>query len=91
MSGPDGSVPLERFDRILSETAQRLGMLRGSVESPVLGRKIQRLHSAAEEQQSRLSLIEQDLQEIREERDSLRHIALNLPESCPGATAPGKR
>ncbi|XP_076014828.1 laminin subunit gamma-3 isoform X2 [Genypterus blacodes] len=87
----DGSVPLERFDRILNETVQRLDMLRGSVESPVLGRKIQRLRSEAEEQQSRLSLMEQDLQEIREERDSLRHIAFNLPESCPRVTQPGKR
>ncbi|KAF7662191.1 hypothetical protein LDENG_00243610 [Lucifuga dentata] len=87
----DGNVPLERFDRILNETARRLSMLRGSVESPALGWKIQKLHSAAKEQQSRLSLIEQDLQEIREERDSLRHIALNLPESCPQATGPGKR
>uniref|UniRef100_A0A8D3AEZ2 Laminin, gamma 3 n=1 Tax=Scophthalmus maximus TaxID=52904 RepID=A0A8D3AEZ2_SCOMX len=30
----DGNVPLERFDRILNETARRLSMLRGSVESP---------------------------------------------------------
>lgn len=90
MSAPDGNVPLERFDRILSETARRLSMLRGSVESPALGSKIQKLHSAAKEQQSRMSLIEQDLQEIREERDSLRDIALNLPESCPQATGAGK-
>lgn len=86
----DGSVPLERFDRILNETARRLSMLRGSVESPALGSKIQKLHSAAKEQQSRLSLIEQDLQEIREERDSLRDIALNLPPSCPQAEGAGK-
>lgn len=86
----DGSVPLERFDRILDETARRLSMLRGSVESPTLGSKIQKLHSAAKEQHSRMSLIEQDLQEIREERDSLRDIALNLPQSCPQATAAGK-
>ncbi|CAG5867641.1 unnamed protein product [Menidia menidia] len=81
----DGSVPLERFDRILNETARRLSMLRGSVESPALGTKIQKLNSAAEEQQSRLSLIEQDIREITEERDSLRDIASNLPESCPQA------
>ncbi|TKS84714.1 Laminin subunit gamma-3 [Collichthys lucidus] len=86
----DGNVPLERFDRILSETARRLSMLRGSVEGPALGSKIQKLHSAAKEQQSRMSLIEQDLQEIREERDSLRDIALNLPESCPQATGAGE-
>ncbi|XP_028274254.1 laminin subunit gamma-3 [Parambassis ranga] len=86
----DGNVPLERFDRILNETERRLSMLRGSVESPALGSKIQRLQSAAEEQQSRLSLIEQDITEIREERDSLRDIALNLPQSCPQATGAGK-
>lgn len=65
-------------------------MLRGSVESPALGSKIQKLRLAAQEQQSRMSLIEQDLQEIREERDSLRDIALNLPQSCPEATGAGK-
>ncbi|XP_013862069.1 laminin subunit gamma-3 [Austrofundulus limnaeus] len=86
----DGSVPLERFDRILNETARRLSMLRGSVESPTLGSKIQKLRSAAKEQQSRLSLIDQDIQEIREERDSLRDIASNLPQSCPQATGKGK-
>ncbi|XP_044031394.1 laminin subunit gamma-3 [Siniperca chuatsi] len=86
----DGNVPLESFDRILNETARRLSMLRGSVESPTLGSKIQKLHSAAKEQESRMSLIEQDLQEIREERDSLRDIALNLPKSCPQATGTGK-
>ncbi|TNN53381.1 Laminin subunit gamma-3 [Liparis tanakae] len=82
----DGNVPLERFDRILDETARRLSTIRGSVESPTLGSKIQKLKSAAEEQHSRMSFIEQDLQEIREERDSLRDIALNLPQSCPQAT-----
>ncbi|XP_040915110.1 laminin subunit gamma-3 isoform X1 [Toxotes jaculatrix] len=86
----DENVPLERFDRILNETARRLSMLRGSVESPTLGSKIQKLQSAAKEQQSRLSLIEQDLQEIMEERDSLRDITLNLPQSCPQATGTGK-
>ncbi|XP_075954415.1 laminin subunit gamma-3 [Anarhichas minor] len=86
----DGNVPLERFDRILDETARRLSMLRGSVESPTLGSKIQKLQSAAKEQHSRMSFIEQDLQEIREERDSLRDITLNLPQSCPQATGAGK-
>ncbi|CAB1446982.1 unnamed protein product [Pleuronectes platessa] len=86
----DANVPLERFDRILNETARRLSMLRGSVESPTLGSKIQKLQSAAKEQQSRLSLIEQDLQEIRDERDSLRDITLNLPQSCPQASGAGK-
>lgn len=88
--GPDGNVPLERFDRILNETALRLRVLRGSVESPALALKIEKLHSAAREQQSQMSLIEQDLQEIREERDSLRDIALNLPRSCPQAAGVGK-
>uniref|UniRef100_A0A3P9QE66 Laminin, gamma 3 n=1 Tax=Poecilia reticulata TaxID=8081 RepID=A0A3P9QE66_POERE len=86
----DGSVPLERFHRILNETERRLSMLRGSVESPALGSKIQKLHSAAREQQSRLSLIEQDIHEIREERESLRDIASNLPQSCPQALGEGK-
>ncbi|XP_029921853.1 laminin subunit gamma-3 isoform X2 [Myripristis murdjan] len=86
----DGKVPLERFDRILNETARRLSMLRGSVASPALGLKIQKLHSVAKEQQSQLSRIEQDLQEIREERDSLRDISLNLPQFCPQATGTGK-
>ncbi|XP_068430777.1 laminin subunit gamma-3 [Clinocottus analis] len=86
----DGNVPLERFDRILDETARRLSMLRGSVESPTLGFKIQKLKLAAKEQNSRMSFIEQDLQEIREERDSLRDIALNLPPSCPQATGAGR-
>ncbi|XP_034753093.1 laminin subunit gamma-3 isoform X2 [Etheostoma cragini] len=86
----DGNMQLERFDRILNETARRLSMLRGSVESPALGMKIQKLHLAAKEQQSRMSIIEQDLEEIIEERDSLRDIALNLPQSCPQATGAGK-
>ncbi|XP_068615316.1 laminin subunit gamma-3-like, partial [Brachionichthys hirsutus] len=86
----NGNVPLERFDRILNETERRLRMLRGSVESPVLGLKIETLHSAAREQQSQMHVLEQDLQEIREERDSLRDIASNLPRSCPEATRPGK-
>lgn len=86
---PDGNVPLERFDRILNETEHRLKRLRGSVESPTLGSKIQKLHTAAKEQQSRLSLIEQDLEEMTEERDSLRDIALNLPQSCPQESGAG--
>lgn len=89
-SGPDGNVPLDRFDRILNETERRLHMLRGSVESPTLGTKIERLQSAAKEQQSQMSLIDRDLKEITEERDSLRDIALNLPQSCPQVTGGGK-
>ncbi|XP_062333878.1 laminin subunit gamma-3 [Osmerus eperlanus] len=79
----DGTVATDRFDRILNETTLRLSMLRGSVESPVLNGKIQKLTSAARDQQKRLSVLEQDLQEIREERDSLSDIALQLPKSCP--------
>ncbi|XP_029371382.1 laminin subunit gamma-3 isoform X2 [Echeneis naucrates] len=86
----DGNVPLERFDRILNDTARRLSMLRGSIDSPALDSKIQKLRAAAEEQQSQLVLIEQDIQEIREERDSLTDITLNLPQSCPQATGTGK-
>lgn len=78
----DGSIPLEHFNSILNKTAQRLSMLRKSVESPALTLKIQKLNSAAKEQQSRLSVIEQDISEITEERDSLTDIALNLPQSC---------
>ncbi|CAL8406287.1 unnamed protein product [Arctogadus glacialis] len=85
----DGQVKLERFDRILNETALRLRMLRGSVESPALGGKIQRLRSAAQEQQGRLASIEADLQEISQERDSLKDITLNLPKSCPLPTGAG--
>lgn len=62
-------------------------MLRGSVESPHLGQKIQKLHLAAEEQRSQMSLIDQDLQDIREERDSLKDIASNLPQACPSSEA----
>jgi len=80
---PDGQVPLERFDRILQATAQRLAMLRGSVESPALGGKIQRLRSAAREQQGRMALLEAELRDIHQERDSLMDISLNLPRSCP--------
>lgn len=90
MYDPDENVPLERFDRVLKETERRLGMLRGSVESPTLSSKIKKLQSAAKEQQSRLSVIEQDIQEISEERDSLRDITLNLPQSCPLAAETGK-
>lgn len=62
-------------------------MLRGSVESPQLGLKIEKLHLAAEEQRSQMSVIDQDLQEIQEERDSLRDIASNLPQACRSAAA----
>lgn len=83
LSKIDDTVALDRFDRILNETALRLSMLRGSVESPALSGKIQKLRSAARDQQNHLSVLEQDLKEIREERDSLKDIALHLPKSCP--------
>lgn len=86
----DENVPLERFDRILNETARRLSMLRGSVESPQLGLKIEKLHLAAKEQQSQMSIIDQDLQEIQEERDSLRDIASNLPQACRSTDEAGR-
>ncbi|CAB1318789.1 unnamed protein product, partial [Coregonus sp. 'balchen'] len=71
------------FDHILSETAVRLGVLRGSVESPALSVKIQTLWSAAQDQKSQLTHLEQDLKEIKQERDSLKDIALHLPQTCP--------
>ena len=79
-------MALERFERILSETAVRLSVLRGSVESPALNVKIQTLRSAAQDQNSQLTHLEQDLQEIRQERDSLKDIALHLPQTCPQAS-----
>lgn len=86
----DENIPLERFDRILNETARRLSMLRGSVESPQLGLKIEKLRLAAQEQQSQMSVIDQDLQEIIEERDSLRDIASNLPQACRSTAEAGR-
>uniref|UniRef100_A0A3P8XGZ4 Laminin, gamma 3 n=1 Tax=Esox lucius TaxID=8010 RepID=A0A3P8XGZ4_ESOLU len=80
------SEALERFERILTDTAVRLAVLRGSVESPALSGKIQTLRSAAQDQASQLTNLEQDLQEIRQERDSLKDIALHLPQSCPQAS-----
>ncbi|KAJ7988353.1 hypothetical protein DPEC_G00322680 [Dallia pectoralis] len=82
----DCRLALDQFDHILTETATRLGVLRGSVESPVLSVKIHTLRSAAQDQASQLTRLEQDLQEIREERDSLKDIALNLPQTCPQAS-----
>lgn len=77
---------LEQFDCILSETVVRLGVLRGCVESLALNVKIQTLWSAAQDQKSQLTHLEQDLQEIRQERDSLKDIALHLPQTCPQAS-----
>ncbi|XP_071011165.1 laminin subunit gamma-3-like [Oncorhynchus clarkii lewisi] len=86
ISNMDGSMVLEQFDRILSETVVRLGVLRGCVESLALNVKIQTLWSAAQDQKSQLTHLEQDLQEIRQERDSLKDIALHLPQTCPQAS-----
>uniref|UniRef100_A0AAV2IRG7 Laminin subunit gamma-3-like n=1 Tax=Knipowitschia caucasica TaxID=637954 RepID=A0AAV2IRG7_KNICA len=86
----DGSVPLERFDRILNSTAQRLSMLRGSVENPALAQKIDKLKSAAKEQKSQLSLMEQDIHVISVERDNLRDIVLHLPQSCSDISDAGQ-
>ncbi|XP_061658227.1 laminin subunit gamma-3 [Syngnathoides biaculeatus] len=87
ISKMDANVPLERFHRVLNETARRLSALRGSVEGPLLGAKIGSLRSAAEAQRNRLALLEQDVREIERERDSLRDIALHLPPTCREAGA----
>ncbi|XP_077478681.1 laminin subunit gamma-3 [Stigmatopora argus] len=78
----DANVPLERFKVVLNETARRLSMLRGSVESPLLATKIGSLRSAAEGQRGRLALLDRDVLDIARERDSLRDIARHLPSSC---------
>ncbi|XP_042565240.1 laminin subunit gamma-3-like [Clupea harengus] len=74
---------LDKFDLILNETATRLLILKGSVESSALSGKIQTLRTASQEQKSQVARMDQDLQEIREERASLQDIVLNLPKSCP--------
>lgn len=74
---------MEKYDRVLNETAARLRVLRGSVESPALTRKFQVLLGATEAQQTQLMELEKNLQDIREERDSLSDIAHNLPQTCP--------
>ncbi|XP_077442006.1 laminin subunit gamma-3 isoform X1 [Vanacampus margaritifer] len=86
----DANVPLERFHRVLNETARRLSTLRGNVEGPLLGVKIETLRSAAKGQRGRLELLEQDVRELLEERDSLRDIALHLPPSCAEAGGRGR-
>ncbi|XP_051906157.1 laminin subunit gamma-3 [Hippocampus zosterae] len=86
----DADVPLERFHRILNETAQRLSALRGSVDSPQLHGKMGALRSAARGQRSRLALLEEDVREMARERDGLRDIALHLPASCAEAGAKGR-
>ncbi|XP_051958195.1 laminin subunit gamma-3 [Xyrauchen texanus] len=79
----EANVVLENYDHILNETAARLRVLRGAVESPSLTGKIQKLRSAAHDQEKQLQNLEQNLQEIREERDSLTNIAQDLPKTCP--------
>lgn len=73
---------LENFDPILNATAARLYVLRDAVDSPALTGKIQELHSAAQSQETQLQSLEENLREIREERNSLADIARNLPK-CP--------
>ncbi|KAJ3605897.1 hypothetical protein NHX12_027940, partial [Muraenolepis orangiensis] len=51
-------------------------------ESPTPGGKVQRLRQAAQVQRGHLALIETDLQEAGQERDSLRDITLTLPSFC---------
>ncbi|XP_026777854.3 laminin subunit gamma-3 [Pangasianodon hypophthalmus] len=77
------NTDVEKYDRVLNETASRLKVLRGSVESPALNRKFQMLLGATEDQQKQLMELEKSLQDIREERDSLTDIAQNLPKTCP--------
>ncbi|TRY59547.1 hypothetical protein DNTS_012239 [Danionella cerebrum] len=79
----EADVVLEHYDRVLNETATRLRTLQGAVESPSLSGKIQSLRSASVQQEKQLLQLEQSLQDIREERDSLKDIALNLPKQCP--------
>ncbi|KAL7834633.1 hypothetical protein SRHO_G00288800 [Serrasalmus rhombeus] len=83
LSNLESNDAVEKYDRVLNDTATRLLVLRASVESPVLGGKIQKLCSAAEEQQKQLLQLEQNLQDIQEERDSLTDIVQNLPKECP--------
>lgn len=77
------NVAMEKYEHVLNETASRLLVLRASVESLALSGKIQKLRRAAEEQQKQLLQLEQNLWEIRKERDSLRDIVQNLPHECP--------
>ncbi|KAL2099883.1 hypothetical protein ACEWY4_004277 [Coilia grayii] len=74
---------LEKFDHILDETASRLMLLKRSVESPTLSKKIHTLRTAAQEQEKHMARLDQNILEIREERASLQDIVLTLPKSCP--------
>ncbi|TSP36070.1 Laminin subunit gamma-3 [Bagarius yarrelli] len=77
------NTDMEKYDRLLNETAAHLQVLRGSVEGPALNRKFQILLGAAEVQEKQLMELEKNLQDIQEERDSLTDIAQNLPKTCP--------
>ncbi|KAM9441406.1 laminin subunit gamma-3 isoform 2-T2 [Clarias gariepinus] len=77
------NIDVEKYDRVLNETAARLRVLRGSVESPALTKKFQILLGAAEAQEKQLVELEKNLQDIQEEQDSLNDIAQNLPKQCP--------
>ncbi|XP_076867326.1 laminin subunit gamma-3 [Brachyhypopomus gauderio] len=83
LSQLDGSVAVEKYERVLNETAAHLRLLRGSVEGPGLSGKMERLRAAAQEQEKQLAQLDQNLQDIRQERDSLTDIAQNLPKACP--------
>ncbi|XP_687343.5 laminin subunit gamma-3 [Danio rerio] len=83
LSQMEADVVLENYDRILNETAVRLRVLQGAVESPSLTGKIQRLRNAASDQEKQMQNLEESLQDIRKERDSLTDIAQNLPKTCP--------
>nr|XP_055055591.1 laminin subunit gamma-3 [Misgurnus anguillicaudatus]XP_055055592.1 laminin subunit gamma-3 [Misgurnus anguillicaudatus]XP_055055593.1 laminin subunit gamma-3 [Misgurnus anguillicaudatus] len=78
----EDKVALENFDNILNATAARLHVLKDAVESPALTGKIHKLHNAAHSQEKQLQSLEENLREIREERDSLADIVQNLPK-CP--------
>ncbi|KAG9354246.1 hypothetical protein JZ751_012370, partial [Albula glossodonta] len=82
LSKLEGDVSNAKFDKILHETETWLGYLRQSVESPALSSKIQALHDAAQVQEAHLKQVDQDIEEIKEERRSLQDIVLNLPQGC---------
>lgn len=83
MHQAERNTDVEKYNRVLNETAARLRVLRGSVENPALNRKFQILLGAAETQQKHLMELDKNLKDISEERDSLTDIAQNLPKTCP--------
>ncbi|XP_047665497.1 laminin subunit gamma-3 [Tachysurus fulvidraco] len=76
------NTDMEKYDHVLTETAIRLQVLRGSVDSQALNKKFQILTGAAEAQKEQLMELEKNLLDIQEERDSLTDIAQNLPKTC---------